>query len=364
MEFDLRQAVRQIVCEPFTTAVMIITFIGGFLAIFIATGFTDAFLSDLSCYRYGDPDDYYAWVSTSEKFPRNLPSDVCVVGGYYSPDSTGGNSYISAVGKGYEKIFRDRLVSGRRFSDDEYGGTKYVCIIESTLAVTREYSIGDFCEVMGNECEIIGIVQTNAWNGRIIVPAELIGSFRDSEFCLVNYEIVVKSPAPGFSIKDLISGSAGSRFQVSREGRSNEIYRKTVGSSLGKASAAVLAAILIFIYALLNVLGIAEFRRDAKSSEIGVRLALGAHMRRIYLQVFFEYLILMILSIAALFALSPLIAYLLRGVISWRSGIISIVCMPTVAVIFSFVMTLVITNPLARGRTSITDLMTGRWRAD
>lgn len=366
MRFSLKQAVSSIRGSIFTTVFLILTFMGGFLIVFAATGFADAFLSDMKCYMYGSNDDYYAWINTTSEL-SGAASEVdgyMLAGGYYCSDGGADGYYVSAVQSGYENGFHNKLLSGRYFDEDEYSGKKKVCMVEASLADEMGYSVGDTCSVMGAELEIIGIVKTNAWLGRYIVPMDLVSVIPYSGSYLVNYEVIVKEPSSEFSLMAFLDGLTDSEYRISKSGRSSEIYRNMVISSVGRTTTVILVSLLILIYALMNLVNIAEFRRDAKSKEIGIRLSLGADMKQIYRETFLEYLLLMLAAIVLLFAMSPMIATVLKGWISWKPGAVSLIGLPLFAVIFSAIVSSVVTKPFRKYDGPIIDIITERWRAE
>ena len=371
MRFSIKQAIRSISSAPFTALFLTLTFIGGFLVVYAATGFADAFLSDTACYMYGDSNDYYVWINTTSEFDTSnvvsgwddLAADGCVfAGGYYCTVLGRDGYYINSVQSGFEQDFHIKLIDGRYFNQDEYDNAQQVCIIESNLADEFGYSVGDTCEIMSVECTIVGIVKTNAWLDRYIIPMSLARDIPYSEAYLMNYEMIIKNPDADFSLSALLSILTDSRYQISIEGFSSEIYQRTIISSLGKTSIVILIAILIFLYAFMNLISIAEFRRDAKAKEIGIRLAIGANLKQIYLETFIEYLILMLASILVLFIASPGVAFLIKGWISWSFGLVSVIGLPLLAVIFAAIISVIIIEPLHKSdRYSIIDLITERW---
>lgn len=366
MRFSLKQAVSSITGTLFTTVFLILTFMGGYLVVFAATGFADAFFTDMKCYMYGSGNDYYAWINTTSQFAgvASESDGYMLAGGYYCSDGGSDGYYVSAVQSGYENEFHNKLLAGRYFSEEEYSGKKKACMVEASLADGMGYSVGDTCSVMGVELEIIGIVKTNAWLGRYIVPISLVLKIPYSRSYLVNYEMIVKKPSSEFSITALLDELTDSRYQISKSGRSSDVYRDMVISSVGRATAVILVSMLILIYALINLVNITEFRRDAKSKEIGIRLALGADMKQIYRETFLEYLLLMLTSIVLLFAMSPMIVFALKGWISWRLGAVSLTGLPLLAIIFSAIISGIVTKPFRKYNGPIIDIITERWRAE
>ena len=144
-------------------------------------------------------------------------------------------------------------------------------------------------------------------------------------------------------------------------GSSDDLYLEMLLRAMGSISVVGSVALAIFVYAFLNLMGIAEFRRESKKREIGVRLALGARIKQVWLCTFIEYLLLLLAAMVILFLSTPLISWLCRNTISFDVGVITFVGMPLLALVFAVVITIIILKPIAQqSEESIIDLIYDR----
>ncbi len=365
MKFIFKQAVRSLVSTPFTTFFLIMTFTGGFFCIYIATGLIDAFLADTYSYMYGERGDYYAWVNTASTFnAESEPEGVTIASGYlYTGAGFENSRYIHGVPYGFESDFHARLTDGRFFEKNDFDEKRNVCIIEQELARKFKMSTGDIYKVMETDFEVVGIVKMNTWSDSVIVPDCILPDIPYSETYLQNYEIIVKTPAKDFSIDDLLETLTDERYRISLQGLSEQIYRQSMIEALGNITLVTAASIFIFMYAFLNLISIAEFRRSTKIKDFGIRLALGASERQLYFESMIEYLIIMLVSVVILFLMTPVVSSVTEDLISWRLGAVSLAGMPVIAVLFSAVTAGMMLAPMKKAaEESIINLLAERRR--
>ncbi len=332
MRFSIKQALASIVSSPFTSIFLILTFVGGFLCLYITAGYADAFFKDTRCLYYGEKGDYFVNFNSMEPLELDAEAlaascgaeDVVMITNYYLSGDYD-DMYVSAVPCGYDSDYYSELVDGRRFTSDDYvSGAVY--LIESNVVREHGYSVGDSCMIADSEYTIVGIFKSNNWSGRYVIPDKTVDE-SELGIHISSYTLLLKQPTD-FSLDRLIAqirsgaetdsgsntdvfnnigGMTGDDYLVSSiyHGSSDDLYLEMLLRAMGSISVVGSVALAIFVYTFLSLMGIAEFRRESKKREIGVRLALGARIKQVWLCTFIEYLLLLLAAMVILFLSTP-----------------------------------------------------------
>ena len=364
MSFTLRQSLKSLAASPFVSIVVTLSLVGGLLAIFLVLGYLDEFLYDTRSYKYGDDGDYYIWLNNEtplavdEIDPADVGAeDIESTNEYSINDGISSDGiFVCAVDPGFEQYFHSRLISGRYFSADDTGA---VIIIENGVARRQGLSVGDSVNILGVDYEIIGIVKMNAWLSNYIP----LKSYIDTQPLFGNYfnnhEIVVGSPPEDFN-SSRITGMTSER--VSTEGWSEDVYWQYIKSAFVKIVTMGIVGLCVFLYAVMNLMIVADFRSRSRMSELGLRLTLGARPKQLFFESFFEYLVMNLTASLILIAASPLISRVAGEFMSFRLGMLSAGGLILFAVISAALIAAMTTGKTKRYGYSLYDMMSARSR--
>ena len=102
----------------------------------------------------------------------------------------------------------------------------------------------------------------------------------------------------------------------------------------------IAVCLILFTYALLNLFNILYSKMDGERKTFGIRIALGASHRQVFLQFFLECLILVLSSVILIFIMDPLISILIKGVMNHYFGVYTFISMLLVSVVSSYFVSL------------------------
>lgn len=120
----------------------------------------------------------------------------------------------------------------------------------------------------------------------------------------------------------------------------NEYYANGSGFLIQRSTTITIIGLLILVYALVNLINIQINKLDQQKKGLGIRIALGATYRQIFLQFYFECLILVLAAVALVFCCEPIIEPFVRSMFNHHFGPITFVAMLCVSVISSFFISL------------------------
>jgi predicted permease len=253
------------------------------------------------------------------------------VEGYVRRPNEDATSGWNIVVPGYFKTLGMQLVAGRDFTNADVAGAPRVAIVNETVA--RQYfgrrdPIGRRFGVrrdIGNEIEIVGVVkdakysQVREANQRMIYFPYLQERERLRE---VNLAVRTNGPVPGLEtrIRDILRDINPNFPILSIESMDRQLDRALMIERL-TASLSSLFGVLGALLACVGLYGVIAYGVARRSSEIGVRLALGARRVDVLAMIVKEAIVLVLagvlVGVPVGLAVARLVSSQLFGVSPW-----------------------------------------------
>lgn len=181
-----------------------------------------------------------------------------------------------------------RLVEGRLLTEEEHEQGAPCCLVDWGGG----HRIGDKINVLGNELEVVGIVQCPMMFGGIMVSQnwlyQTIGNSR------IQFRISIHAPN-GWG--DITQGDVRRGLpleEISAVTRGEEIYKEYYESIDQQIWKRLSSSLMVLIPALCSMAAILFGKVMEQKYQIGLRMALGATKRQIVTEIFFENFILFI----------------------------------------------------------------------
>lgn len=222
---------------------------------------------------------------------------------YYRSTIYAGDSFrqgsFSSYTDDYLKLEGYRLIEGRLLTEEEHERGDAYCLISSNDSLRQEagLGVGDTINVMGNELEIIGVIQCPMMFGGIMVSQnwlyQVIGS------TLIQYRISVYAPkgvemiTEGDVMRNL---SLGASRSVTRGEKIYAEYYESIDKQIGKR---VSSGLMVLLPALCSMVAILFGKVMEQKYQIGLRMALGASKVQTVLEIFLENFFLFVAAFAA-----------------------------------------------------------------
>ena len=224
----------------------------------------------------------------------NALNPVTVEGYTRKPDEDTGAGWNIVV-PGYFKTLGMRLFAGRDFNDSDVPGAPRVAIINETMALHyfgRRDPIGRRFGVRrdaGNEIEIVGVVKDAKYNQvREAAQKMIYFPYRQEAERLREVDLAVRTsrelPDLPARIRDILRGINPNIPIVSIEPLDQHLDRSLM---LERVTADLSSAfgLLGNVLACVGLYGVISYTVARRSSEIGVRLALGARRSDVLLMI-------------------------------------------------------------------------------
>jgi predicted permease len=237
------------------------------------------------------------------------------------------------VSSGYLETIRQRLVAGRGFTDRDRSGTPRVAIVNQSLAryfFGDEDPVGHFIApwdgtTVQPDCEIVGVVEDAVHfdlkeppKRVLYVPFEQGPGFLDRE----NLILAVRSTLPpvqvAASMRDVV-GQIDRNVLVETETLQTHVEASFARERLLAVLSGFLGTLSLLLVAV-GLYGVMAYSVACRTTEIGIRLALGAQPMTVLAMVLSEgvriLLIGGVIGVIAAFAVSRAVAGLLFGISS------------------------------------------------
>lgn len=209
-------------------------------------------------------------------------------------------SNVKTIDSNYSKFNNLNIVEGEGFkikSKDDLClvGQKY---LKDNLG---DKGLGRIVNLAGHNYKVIGIVSDAKLNDCIIVPivsAESRNLLSNNMTCYVKFKDKVNIRLKANKLKEYFSSNFKNNFNIKVF---EDIHKKEINNIIGFTLALFGIVALVLCYSLLNIANIILNNINENRKTYGIRLALGAKKRDIYLQNFFNLLIQLIIASVIIF---------------------------------------------------------------
>ena len=359
MRFILSNVFKTISRDKKINAVIVFTLFVAYLFFFLGCCYVEDGIRDLDSFKqvnmensiYHESFTFTEMQRVSEKdfkafFDQyDFVEESIVIEKNYIVDSISGETnYIHLIPSNYADFFLFDVLDGRYFTKAEMEEGANVCVVEKSYQDINDINIGDFITINNTELEIIGVIKRNANAGAVFIPQHTIKSSTLPNQDFQGYVIAatLTDEARRFDIEWEKIGLGG-ELHTAQEYYSNGIRFFLIRS----ITIFVICAVLLF-YALLNLINIMASKLESQKKSLGIRLALGASYRQIFLQFFFECLVLVLIAVCAVFLLEPVIGQVVKSYINHSFGLYSVAAMLIMSVVSSFFISRVLLRKLKK----------------
>lgn len=276
-----------------------------------------------------------------ENFSNQYPfiEDITAIEyNYYSDPLTNQGGVFYRVDEHFFSHFTVPILRGRTFTPQEFQSGAPVCVIGEGFWLRSGMDIGDHFTVGGCELEIIGVMKYNANMSANLVPYKTFDLHNIPNLSIQGYEIVA-------TLTDLSFASQINWSELGLLGEpvsGTDYFNNGLSLLFQRSSMFFFVGILVLVYALMNLLNIMINKMDQQQKSLGIRIALGAPYRKVFLQFFLESLILVMTAVLLIFCCDPLIEILMRGFLNHYFGPFTLLMMLIMSIVTSFCLSLVL----------------------
>ena len=367
MRFSLFQSIKSVSRRKSNSILSILCFFFGALLLFIACCYGEAFLAELNRYQIKQGDEsIYVEISPQQEETKKLVTsqnvysflqsydfvnEICLTELIIIENISNETVYAYLIDENFTDTFPYTLVSGRMFSPTEYKEAGNVCMIEQDIIDRGDAESEGSIILNGKQYRIIGVISTMDSPKGIFLPISAEAGLQDA---IGKFTIVAR-------LKDLQYADRINWPQLTagyvKAITVQEHYQQAASRLLQLFTIVFLVGVSVYLYSLINIYNIIVARVAEYSRSIGVRMAVGARPRDIFMQLYFEILLMMLAAMLIIFALDPLIDIAVRTTLNHLFGPITLLIM----CVNTFVTTFIITMSLFRRimKHSEADLMGG-----
>ena len=225
-------------------------------------------------------------------------------------------SNVVALDSNYRELSQMALCGGKWLDTDGLS-SDFVCIIGKNFA--KKYfaknSLGNKINILGNEFEIIGVTDNINFLDSIIIPMNCLDKLHLKNHDLtyyIKFKDKYELEKQAVLLKDFISD----KFKFTAD---IKLYKDKHKDDINREHAftTVLFAItgVVLLYALLNIINIIFNKVNEDRKSYGIKLALGASQKDIFMQNFFELIILSLLSSIIVTLATLIVIYIINNYI-------------------------------------------------
>lgn len=363
MKFLLSHVFKTISKNIKINAIIVLTLFVAYLFFFLGCCYIEDGVRDMESFQQKQMDDSIRFESGAGFSEMNATSKISdeefnalferydfvkettVVEKNYMDDPLSGEAFsYNLISPNYADFFFVNVLDGRFFTADELETGANVCVVEKAFQDRKDVNIGGFITLDGAELQIVGVVKRNADSGKVFIPARTMknDAARDQHFQGYEVAAVLSDQERRFDMQWDQLGLAG-EFTTAREHYVNGLqflFRRSIPIF-------ILCAVLL-CYALLNLINIMTGKLESQKRSLGIRLAVGASYRQIFLQFFFECLVLILIAVGAIFLLEPVINALIKTRFNHYFGVMSVVAMLGASVVSSFFISRILIRKLKK----------------
>lgn len=248
------------------------------------------------------------------------------------------------VDEHFSDHFTIPILKGRYFTLEEIQNGSPVCVIGEGLRLQSGLDVGDSLTLGECSLKIIGVMKYNANMGANLVPYKTFEDYTVPGLRIQGYEIVATLSDASFA-----SQINWEELGLSGEAVScTEYFNNGAFSLLQRSSVSLLVGILVLVYALMNLLNIMVSKMDQQQKNLGIRVALGAPYWKVFLQFFFEMLILITTSVLTIFCCEPVINIFTRKYLNHYFGPFTFFTMVVVSIVTSLCLSFLVFRKFKR----------------
>jgi ABC-type antimicrobial peptide transport system permease subunit len=205
---------------------------------------------------------------------------------------------------------------GRGFSESEIEEAKDVCIIGTELAkelYAGNYKLIDYVTYKGVNLKVIGIIGNSNNGNRIYVPYGTFYKLHPEEVEDTRYTFILKEgidyDSEASRITDEIINSYGNSGTVGLPSEAAEFFYEDINNILQGLILIFLVAIVVTIYACINISTIILSKYDAEIQFYRTRMAVGASKKHLYIAGILQMTVLILIAAVIDIALVSLIQF-------------------------------------------------------
>ncbi len=255
---------------------------------------------------HGVQSDSFAFFT----FNQGAWSDLVLFQGVQRTPANGEDVYFNIVGNGFYSAMGIPLVAGRTFTPDDSQNSPKVAVINETMArrffpnvspIGRRFGIGEIPDHPG-EIEVIGVVKDAKYTA--LDEGNLMAAYFP---CTQNpgfFGNFVVRYAPGTNLKELISqtrrtiAAINSNILVNNVSSLEEQVDRSIAEQSLIARLSSFFGILAVFLACIGIYGVLSYSVARRTSELGIRLALGAQSHALLWMILRECIVLLVLGLA------------------------------------------------------------------
>lgn len=335
--------------------IVIVTLLFAYLAFFLGCSYIEDGIRDFDTFQLKEMDSSiyydgrvpYIGSKIEYKLPESVLADffrqydfveaytVCEFSVYQNQMTSEKLRYY-AIQESFSDFYFFDVLEGRYFTDEEFENGSAVCLVEKTYQDLYSVKVGDTVNIDGTVFEIVGVIKRNADAGGIFLPYRTLQDDVSKAQYLQRYTIAAE-------LTDHIFMSQIDYGQLGLSGvakTARDYYRENIQFFFSRSVMVIAVCLILFTYALLNLFNILYSKMDGERKTFGIRIALGASHRQVFLQFFLECLILVLSSVILIFIMDPLISILIKGVMNHYFGVYTFISMLLVSVVSSYFVSL------------------------
>ena len=261
---------------------------------------------------------------------------------------------VRAVDMNYIDFNSIHISEGKWFNGNSLDG---VCIIGKKFSTDnfKGNSIGESINLAGQNFKVIAVTDDIKLSDNIIIAmpcAENLHLINDN---LLQYYVKFKSGNDMLTKTSVLKEYIVDQFGVSPNiiVLKNE-YQNKINNTIGSILALLAIVIIVLFYSLLNTINIVKNKVLEMKKSYGIRIALGATNKDIYLQNFFELLILLTISSIMVFCSIYLISLFANKLVSYtivKLNFVVVLCSSITCILIAFIMSYLTIRKVLRQNT-------------
>ena len=215
---------------------------------------------------------------------------------------------IEGIDEHYDSIEAFELREGRLLSPDEFSSGSPVCLLEADYALNPNMpalSAGDDLIVEGETYSVVGIVESYAMQGAVIVPLETFFGMPSRPYYYSNIYIVGADSEQLFVIERILQQS----LNIDSGKDAEVIVAETLDNSTKSSALTMLLGFAALLFAALNILQISYGILRGKLFTYGVYMANGMSTGTAYACFYFDNALPMIAAIPVMVLMINLVLH-------------------------------------------------------
>ena len=243
-------------------------------------------------------------------FNQGAWSDLVLFQGIPRTPANGDQVFFNITGNGFFSTLRIPLIEGRTFNSDDTQNSPKVAVINETMArrffpngspIGRRFGIGETPDKPG-EIEVIGVVKDAKYLA--LDEGTLMGAYFTCAQAPGFYGNFAVRYAPGANRQEIISRVRQSIAEINPNILVNsvtsleELVDRSIATQSLIARLSSFFGILAVLLACIGIYGLLSYSVARRTSELGIRLALGAQSRALLWMILRECLLLLVLGLA------------------------------------------------------------------